>query len=151
MSVDTIIDYPDGAEIYSNSATSPSTVNKHVEKLWAQHRITSLLRMVQLEGETPALRAEIVCLGMGYGIIVEGYTALLITTDYVPGETATIPYDSGVRGAPTYATTTTTTTTATTTAGSPPQFDSTLPFGGIIVLPIIMVGLISIVLWRRRT
>ena len=32
-------------------------------------------------GETPELREEIVNLGMNYGIIVEGYTALLITTD----------------------------------------------------------------------
>lgn len=88
LSVDTTIEYPDGTEMYSNIATTASSENAHIEKLWAQHRITYLLRIAQLEGETQSLRDEIVNLGMNYGIIVEGYTALLITTDE-PEEPAT--------------------------------------------------------------
>jgi len=147
MNVSTSIDYPGGTETYTNSATTPSTENEHIEKLWAQHRITYLLRVVQLEGETPSLRDEIINLGMQYGIIVEGYTALLITTDYIPGETETY-FDDSVR----YATTTTwTTTTTTTTAGGPPAFSATLPIAGFAVGTLFIIGLISIVIWRRRT
>ncbi|MHA1576399.1 MAG: VWA domain-containing protein, partial [Candidatus Thorarchaeota archaeon] len=75
MSVYTSIDYPGGTETYTNTATTSSTENELVVRIWAQHRITCLLRIVQLEGETPSIRDEIVCLGMHYGIIVEGYTA----------------------------------------------------------------------------
>ncbi|TFH00328.1 MAG: VWA domain-containing protein, partial [Candidatus Thorarchaeota archaeon] len=167
MTVDTTIEYPDGTEFYTNAATTPSTENEHIEKLWAQHRITYLLRIVQLEGETPALRDEIVCLGMGYGIIVEGYTALLITTDDVEettttdetSTTTTTTYTTTTTGTfttttpyPSSTATATTTTTATTTATTmpPPAFDSISPIGGFVAL-IIIVGLISIVLWRRRT
>ncbi|MCK5266189.1 MAG: VWA domain-containing protein, partial [Candidatus Thorarchaeota archaeon] len=48
MSVYTSIDYPDGTETYTNTATTASTENAHIEKIWAQHRITYLLRIVQL-------------------------------------------------------------------------------------------------------
>ncbi len=72
---------------------------------------------------------------MQYGIIVEGYTALLITTDYIPGETET----------------TTWATTITTTTGAPPAFSATLPITGFAVGILVIVGLISIVIWRRRT
>ncbi len=145
MNVSTSIDYPGGTETYTNSATTPSTENEHIEKLWAQHRITYLLRVVQLEGETQSLRDEIINLGMQYGIIVEGYTALLITTDYLPGETTT-DSDNGR-----LATATWTTTTTTTTTGAPPAFSAILPITGFAVGTLVIVGLISIVIWRRRT
>ncbi|MGY5881648.1 MAG: VWA domain-containing protein [Candidatus Thorarchaeota archaeon] len=171
MSVDTVIDYPDGTEIYTNSATSPSTENEHIEKLWAQHRITSLLRTVQFEGETPSLRAEIVCLGMGYGIIVEGYTALLITTEDIEDTTTTDEttsttttttttgtYTTTTTTAPPTASTTATSTTATTSTtgadstGMPPAtFDSSLSIVTFAVGMFIMVVFGSIVLRRRRT
>ena len=170
LSVDTTIEYPDGAEIYSNSATTPSMNNEHVEKIWAQHRITCLLRMVHLEGETPSLREEIICLGMGYGIIVEGYTALLITTDDVEETTTTDETTSTSTVTGTYTTTappvTATYTTAppaatatdatgiyTTGTNAPPAaaLDPLLIGVGGMVATIVVIGLISIVLWRRRT
>ncbi|MGY5873845.1 MAG: hypothetical protein RTV72_16475, partial [Candidatus Thorarchaeota archaeon] len=165
MSVLTTIDYPSGTETYTNTATTASTDKEHVEKIWAQHRISYLLRIVQLEGETPSLRDEIVCLGMQYGIIVEGYTALLITTDYLE-ETTTTSTDT-VTG--TYSTNypaTCTTAPATTSpytgvtvtdagtdtaGGAVPTFDASLAISGPIAFSFILGGLIVIVLWRRRT
>lgn len=149
MNVSTSIDYPGGTETYTNSATTPSTENEHIEKLWAQYRITYLLRVVQLEGETPSLRDEIINLGMQYGIIIEGYTALLITTDYIPAETE--GYFDYPPACTTTSTWTTTTTATTTTAGAPPAFSATLPITGFAVGTLFIVGLISIVIWRRRT
>lgn len=167
LSVDTTIEYPDGTEIYSNSATTASTSNEHVEKIWAQHRITCLLRMVHLEGETPALRQEIICLGMRYGIIVEGYTALLITTDDVEettttDETTSTNTDTGTYTTPaptgTYTTAppgTTATGTIAAGTGSPPAFDATLNplligLGGMIGV-LVAGALISIIHWKRRS
>ncbi|MFW9843386.1 MAG: VWA domain-containing protein, partial [Candidatus Thorarchaeota archaeon] len=171
MSVDTTIEYPDGTEIYTNSATTPSTENDHIEKLWAQHRISYLLRMISLEGETPSLRAEIVCLGMSYGIIVEGYTALLITTEDLvetstPDETTTTMTSTTTTSTGTYTTTTanppatttisTTTSTGTFTTGftapSVPTFDSTLGIVSWIVgFSVVIFGLGLIMIWRKRT
>jgi hypothetical protein len=151
MSVVTTIDYPSGTEVYTNSANAPTTENTHVEKLWAQQRINYLLKLVQLEGETASIRDEIVSLGMYYGIIVEGYTALLITTDYIEAESTTTTYDYGVP--PATATYTTVWTTAATTVGYPgnPAFDATLPLGQIVIFPLIFIGIISLILRKKRS
>jgi len=157
MSVYTSIDYPDGTETYTNTATTASTENEHVERIWAQHRITYLLRIVQLEGETPAIRDEIVCLGMQYGIIVEGYTALLITTEDLVETTTTV--ETVTDTSPSTAVTGTYATgppAATTDAGTgvyfaAPTFDATFPIVGPIAIAVIFVGLIAIASWRRRT
>lgn len=163
MSVDTSIVYPDGIQTYTNTATTPSTENEHIEKLWAQHRITYLLRIVRLEGETPELRKEIVGLGMEYGIIVEGYTALLITTDEPEEPTVTSEPTTGTPPATgtysTYDPAPAPPPTATAT-GVPYSTDGTVAFGaaldtlGISMgFPIILgIGLlIAVVIWRRRT
>jgi Ca-activated chloride channel family protein len=151
MSVVTTIDYPSGTEVYTNSAGAASTENAHVEKLWAQQRINYLLRLVQLEGETSSIRDEIVSLGMCYGIIVEGYTALLITTDYVEAEHTDTTYDYPPPG--TTSTTTWAYTTGTTTIGTygAPAFDATSPILGFVAFPIIFFGIIGIFLRKRRS
>ncbi|MFW9843385.1 MAG: VWA domain-containing protein [Candidatus Thorarchaeota archaeon] len=151
--VHTTIDYPNGTETYVNTATTASTENEHVEKIWAQHRISYLLRVIELEGETPNYRSEIVDVAMKYGIIVEGYTALLITTDFEPS-TTTITDQSDPNPNTTTTSTSTqiaTTATCTTTGGyGNPTFDATLSIGGPIAITFVVVGLVSTVLWRRR-
>ena len=162
MVVHTTIEYPDGNETYLNIANTPTTENPHIEKLWAQHRITYLLRLVRLEGETPALRKEIVNLGMNYGIIVEGYTALLITTDEpvttsesVTGtSTTSIPPPAATYTGYTDAPTGTTATAAPTTyaASGGVAFDASLSIvAGAFGFALVMVAAVIIFLWKRFT
>jgi len=157
ITVHTTIEYPDNNETYLNIANTPTMENPHIEKLWAQHRITYLLRLINLEGETLALREEIVNLGMNYGIIVEGYTALLITTDdpittedpvtessstYIPPPAATytaypaMPTGTAATGIP--------------IAGA--TFDASLSMlSGAFGLTIVIVAAVLILIWRRHS
>ncbi|MHA1851022.1 MAG: VWA domain-containing protein [Candidatus Thorarchaeota archaeon] len=158
MSVNTTIEYPDGKEIYSNTATTPSTENEHVEKIWAQHRITYLLRMIHLDGETPSLRDEIVNLGMNYGIIVEGYTALLITTDEPEVPTTSEPStDTDPIYAPTQPPAATAATCTDAAADTPgPAFASAAGLDPLLIglvpgFVLGLLGLVALFFWRRRT
>ncbi|MHA1902628.1 MAG: vWA domain-containing protein [Candidatus Thorarchaeota archaeon] len=80
MRIETVVNYVTGTETYHNTALSSFSDNKHVELLWAQQMISHLLEEVRLEGESTSLRNEIVDLALRYGIIVEGYTAIILTT-----------------------------------------------------------------------
>jgi len=79
MTVTTIIDYVTGTEVYIDTVGSPSTDMPHVENIWAQQRVSYLLRQVILYGESDTLRLEIVQLGMYYGLSIAGYTAMVLT------------------------------------------------------------------------
>jgi hypothetical protein len=157
MSVDTTIEYPDGTEVYSNTVSTPSTENAHIEKLWAQHRINYLLRMVSLEGETQSLKEEIVNLGMNYGIIVEGYTALLITTDEPEESTTEEPStDSTYQTAtPTTAVACTGTTGSTGIASNPPAAaaldTSLIGVVGQMGFCVVVLGLLVIAVRKRQS
>lgn len=99
ISIETIIHYA-GDEIYSNYATDASIVYPYVESIWAQHRLSYLLNQVLLEGDTNVLRAQIISLALQYGLVVRGYTAIILTTLDDPEEpseeatTTTLTMDS---------------------------------------------------------
>ena len=75
-----MVDYSSGSETYSNSANTGGTENGHVERIWAQQRISWLLQQVRLEGDSSELREQIVSLGIQYGLVVEGYTGMILVT-----------------------------------------------------------------------
>ncbi|MCK4845869.1 MAG: VWA domain-containing protein, partial [Candidatus Heimdallarchaeota archaeon] len=87
LSINTTILYAIGPEIYYNIATDPSTIYPYVESIWAQHRLSYLLNQVLLEGETDTLKAQIISLALQYGLVVKGYTAIILTTLEEPDET----------------------------------------------------------------
>ena len=144
MSVSTTIDYKTGTEVYSNNAGSTTSENSHIERIWAQHRISYLLKCVQLYGENETLKNEIVQLGMHYGIIVGEYTALILTAYDVD-----IEYSDLYRGIGTYTTATWTTGTGNT-GGLIPGIDLLM----IDFLPVLTAGAIIVVgiiiFWKRR-
>ncbi|TFF92713.1 VWA domain-containing protein, partial [Candidatus Thorarchaeota archaeon] len=118
ISIDTWIDYSTGPEQYSNTHGTGDTDKPHIERLWAQQRISYLLRQMTLEGESDVLRDEVIGLAMTYGLVVEGYTALILTAYEVTenGELAT----TGTTPTAITTTTTMTTTSATYQPGADP-------------------------------
>ncbi|MHA1474944.1 MAG: VWA domain-containing protein [Promethearchaeota archaeon] len=79
IAITTILYYEEQTENYYNSDSSPGTVHVHVEKLWAQQRISYLLNLISLGNKT--FEEEVIQLGMYYGLVIKGYTAMIITTD----------------------------------------------------------------------
>ncbi len=94
LSIYTIILYDSGLESYYNSAINPSTIYPYVESIWAQHRLSYLLNQVLLKGETNTLRSQIILLALQYGLVVKGYTAIILTTLEEPYETTVSTTDS---------------------------------------------------------
>jgi Mg-chelatase subunit ChlD len=78
ISITTILYYEEQTEVYENIENTPGTEYVHVEKLWAQQRISYLLNLISLGNTT--FEDEVVQLGMYYGLVIEGYTAMIITT-----------------------------------------------------------------------
>ncbi|MHA1959335.1 MAG: VWA domain-containing protein [Candidatus Thorarchaeota archaeon] len=79
--IDTSIDYPNGTESYQNTAGEGSTDMAHIEYAWALHRISYLLDLINMEQGSESLQEEIVNIALYYGIIVRGYTAIILTLD----------------------------------------------------------------------
>jgi Ca-activated chloride channel family protein len=79
MTVTTSIDYVTGTETYEDTVGVATQDKPHVEKIWAQQRVSYLLRQASLQGDNDTLRNEIVQLGMYYGIAIAGYTAMVLT------------------------------------------------------------------------
>ena len=79
---------------------SKRRIKTYVESIWAQHRLSYLLNQVLLEGDTNVLRAQIISLALQYGLVVKGYTAIILTTLDDPEEpseeatTTTLTMDS---------------------------------------------------------
>jgi hypothetical protein len=80
LTIQTTINYADGPESYLNTASIPSSTNSHVELIWAQHRLTYLLRLVDITG-SDSYRQEITTIALNYGLIIKGYTAIILTVD----------------------------------------------------------------------
>ncbi len=108
VNITTVLEYATGVEVYSVNSSSPVASGQHVEYMWAQQHISELVRMAQVDGETPSMRSEIVGTAMYYGLVVPGYTAIVLTAYSTTPETDQAGY--------TYSNTYTCTTT---TAGSP--------------------------------
>ncbi|MFW9846957.1 MAG: VWA domain-containing protein, partial [Candidatus Thorarchaeota archaeon] len=135
LSVDTSIHYSDGIQTYLNSAGAADDDKQHIEYIWAQQMISQLLKSIELEGATVPLREAITNIALQYGIVVGGYTALLVTAYDVDSEAE--EDDSTEEPATSTATTTgeiippyaadTTTGTCTTPAPPPPAADPILP------------------------
>ncbi len=79
MTVTTSIDYVTGTETYVDTVGIAMQDKPHVEHIWAQQRVSYLLRQASLHGENDTLRNEIVQLGMYYGVAIAGYTAMVLT------------------------------------------------------------------------
>lgn len=133
--VETTIHYSDGIETYTNSASTAGEDKQHIENIWAQQKISQLLKSVELEGVTDSVRQEITTLALQYGIVVGGYTALLVTAYDVDNEenedddtkepAATTTTTAGA--IPSYPTVPSTTCPTTAPAPPPPAFDPLLP------------------------
>ncbi|MFW9910728.1 MAG: VWA domain-containing protein [Candidatus Thorarchaeota archaeon] len=81
ISIETTVEYIEGAESYINSAIDGGPDNSHVELIWAQHRISWLLHIVNLEGQTESLRLQIMNLALQYGLVVDGYTGMILVAE----------------------------------------------------------------------
>ncbi|MBS3795158.1 MAG: hypothetical protein KGY80_09685, partial [Candidatus Thorarchaeota archaeon] len=65
---------------YDDQASTATSENCHIEKIWALQRIDFLKLLVLQQGETESLRRQIVSLGFQYGIVIEDYTGLVLTS-----------------------------------------------------------------------
>jgi Ca-activated chloride channel family protein len=131
MTVTTSIDYVTGTETYVDTVGIAMQDKPHIEHIWAQQRVSYLLRQASLHGENDTLRHEIVQLGMYYGIAIAGYTAIVLTAyDPSAGE--------GIFDA-IYPSTT------NAYRGQPPALEAS---SGVMLLPILFsgIGLVAIVL-----
>ncbi|NHJ14495.1 MAG: VWA domain-containing protein [Candidatus Thorarchaeota archaeon] len=151
--IDTTIDYVSGTENYENSATSAPFDQFHVEYIWAQHRISYLLNLQSLLGEGISRREEIISIGLDYGIIVEGYTALVLTayeenTD--APSTPTIPTCTTTTNPPTCSTMPTYTTITTTTSAPPDYTLMVIAMGAFSLAGVLALSGIVFWLFRRR-
>ncbi|MFW9920815.1 MAG: VWA domain-containing protein, partial [Candidatus Thorarchaeota archaeon] len=146
ISISTTVDYLSGSETYSNSAGLAGSENSHVERIWAQQRISWLLLQVRLEGNTNELREQISALGVQYGLVVEGYTGMILVTEVLSeaeeqtGELATY-FDAPA----TYATAT----------PYPPVYTDAAPaadmlLGVVLAVPIVAVGGVGVFIYLFR-
>ncbi|NHI82727.1 MAG: VWA domain-containing protein [Candidatus Thorarchaeota archaeon] len=132
IAVDTIIDYVSGPENYENSASSAPSNQFHVEYIWAQHRITYLLELQNLLGDSYSRREEIISIALGYGLIIDGYTALVLTA-----------YDENNEAIPSSPTITTTYTCITTTCTYTTTVTTTITAAPDYTLMVIAMGVLS--------
>ncbi|MFX1367085.1 MAG: VWA domain-containing protein [Promethearchaeota archaeon] len=146
VDIQTSIAYVTGTENYENSATDAPFDQPHVEYIWAQHRISYLLELQRLLSEDLSRRDEVISIALDYGIIVEGYTALVLTAyDAVesPPDDITIPTTTTAWNPP-YTTTNTWTTTSgawrTTTTGAPADFTVSIVAGSASFAVIVLLG-----------
>jgi len=168
MTIDTLIHYISGPESYHNTGGAGDPDNPHVAYSWAQTKIDQLLMIVDKFGETKILRHDIVSLALEYGLIVEGYTAIILkveepelptqTTTTISEMTAsytTTPIPLWTPGAGTYATTTgyfdyySTTSTEPASPISPAQ-DFTLSIIAFAAVGSISIIIILIILNKYR-
>jgi Ca-activated chloride channel family protein len=133
MTVTTSIDYVTGTEIYVDTVGAAMQDKPHVEHIWAQQRVSYLLRQALLHGENETLRNEIVQLGMYYGIAIEGYTAIVL-----------VAYDASSAGESAFSNFYAT----TTAAGPPPAPPGVEASSAVVLVPILFggIGLVVIVL-----
>ena len=101
-----MINYVSGPETYHNSDGAGNSDYPHVAYAWAQTKIDQLIGIVKRWGETDELRNNIVSLALEYGLIVEGYTAIILKVDEpVPPPTTESQRDSYYWGGSTTAAT----------------------------------------------
>jgi uncharacterized protein YegL len=158
LSVETSVYYSGGTETYINSATSASVSKQHIEQIWAQQKIDQLLETVELQGVTESLRSEITDLALYYGIVVGGYTAILVTAYDVdkdaeeddqptePAATATTTRSA----VPTYPAPTTTQTTTNPPATAPPPAIDPLIVGVPGFLGVLLVLIPILYIWKLK-
>jgi Ca-activated chloride channel homolog len=75
----TTLQYEEEIVHYFNNETTPGTEHQHMETLWAQQRIAYL--ETQINNGEEQYKNELVQLGMYYGLVIQGYTAMIITTE----------------------------------------------------------------------
>jgi Ca-activated chloride channel family protein len=81
VTIDTTVNYASGAENYVNTASEGGSDYPHIERIWAQYKISWMLETVRLEGETSQLREQIIALAMQYGLVVDGYTGMILVAE----------------------------------------------------------------------
>lgn len=128
MTVTTSIDYVTGTETYVDTVGVATQDKPHVEHIWAQQRVSYLLRQASLHEENDTLRNEIVQLGMYYGMAIAGYTAMVLTA-YDASSTGEDLRRGGYVHAP------------TTTTGSPAQLPADFLMGSTMLVPILLIGI----------
>jgi Ca-activated chloride channel family protein len=158
MDIQTSIAYVTGTESYENSATDAPFDQHHVEYIWAQHRISYFLELQSLFGDSDSRREEIISIALSYGIIVEGYTALILTAYEIdespPDDDVTIPTTTTWNPPCTTTTTCTTTgawtTTTTTTTAAPPDSTLSIVAGALGFLGVSVLGVIILSLYMKK-
>jgi Ca-activated chloride channel family protein len=80
IQIATSIQYVTGNETYNDQASTATKDNSHIEKIWALQKIDFLKLLVLQQGETESLRRQIISLGFQYGIVIEDYTGLVLTS-----------------------------------------------------------------------
>jgi Ca-activated chloride channel family protein len=139
VSIETVIAYATGTEIYNNWAQVSQDHQPHVEYIWAQERISYLVKEASLQDASGALREEIIGIALRYGLIVPGYTAIILTSI---GDQKTAEYDlDPYTTTPGWNPTATYTITGTTGTADISAFASLY-----ILAPLVAVGLTAVML-----
>ncbi|MDF1539072.1 MAG: hypothetical protein P1Q69_09220 [Candidatus Thorarchaeota archaeon] len=90
LSIETSVAYTAGTETYINSALDGGDEYPHIERIWAQYKISWMLEMVRLEGSSASWREQIIALAMQYGLVVDGYTGLILVAEEEIDSTGTV-------------------------------------------------------------
>ncbi|RLI61727.1 MAG: hypothetical protein DRO93_03420 [Candidatus Thorarchaeota archaeon] len=147
LTINTTVDFVTGTVHYDNEAGPATTEKPQVEKIWAQDRIRYLQQLAIAAGNDSLVREEIVWLSLHYGVVVKGYTGLILTTEMTIQDTATA--HSGVTGsAGAYPPGTVATVTDTLPAAGIPVLNGLLVTATIGIVAIGVAVLVWI--WRRR-
>jgi hypothetical protein len=130
----------------------PALDNPYVEYIWAQHRIMFLLKQVSLEGISESLREQITSIALTYGLIVDGYTAIVLVAEEPETPTTTTPYPTTYPAPePTYTPSPTATPTPYTTATAPPPADYSMSLvSGLFFTVVIVSVFFAWVCHKRR-
>ncbi len=159
ITVETSIEYVSGIENYLNTALDGGKEYSHVERIWAQYKISWLLEMARLEGETSQIRQQIVDLGMQYGLVVDGYTGMILVAevqeDTLP-ETEPTETDTTFGAVPPPAATTAYTTGTANRAATAPAADFAVSplmvgtLGGVYFGGAVLVVIYLFIRWRKN-
>jgi Ca-activated chloride channel family protein len=90
MEIETTIKLSTGNQVYTNTVTQSGN-NPQVEQIWAYNLINQLLKLLIINPQNAAYTKQLLDIALTYGIVVPGYTAMIIVVEQVdvPVETTT--------------------------------------------------------------
>lgn len=82
LTISTSISYSSGEnDMWSNTIADSISSGNQIERIWAVNTINQLLRFSEVNGITDQIDDQITSIALYYGLVVKGYTGLIIVID----------------------------------------------------------------------